>query len=61
VTFRRECQVTCRREIKKGGVANRPSPQSPKGILGSPPHLYKKCKAQANPKPFIFNELLNEF
>ena len=25
------------------------------------PHLYKKCKPQANPKPFIFNELLNEF
>src|SRR6266699_3891491 len=29
------CQLSVRN--KKGGVANRPSPQSPKGILGSPP------------------------
>jgi hypothetical protein len=40
-----------------GGVTNRPSPQSPKGILGStPPHL--ECsKTFSTAKPFIFNRL----
>src|SRR2546427_13008850 len=37
-------QVTSRRKCK-GGVANRPSPQSPKGILGSPPPLAYEVQA----------------
>jgi hypothetical protein len=35
------------REKEKGGVASRPSPQSPKGILGLPPPLLKEVQAES--------------
>jgi hypothetical protein len=40
-----------------GGVTNRPSPQSPKGILGSTPPHPENCKTFSTTKPFVFNRL----
>jgi hypothetical protein len=52
--FGRRCrpegiQPHLRRKYKKGGQANRPSPQSPKGILGSRPPI----RTGANLTPFL--------
>src|SRR6266487_6319247 len=38
----------------KGGVANRPSPQSPKGILGSPPPLAQRMQAPGQSQGLCF-------
>ncbi len=38
----------------KGGVANRPSPQSPKGILGSPPPLVQRMQALGQSQSLCF-------
>ncbi|GAC1673017.1 MAG: hypothetical protein PVS2B2_05880 [Candidatus Acidiferrum sp.] len=45
-------------EKTKGGVASRPSPQSPKGILGSRPPQRQSCKLNAICNSFIFIALL---
>jgi hypothetical protein len=38
------------------GEADRPSPQSPKGILGSPPPTsLKNCNLLATPNSLVFN------
>jgi hypothetical protein len=43
---------------EKGGQANRPSPQSPKGILGSRPPRRQRCKLNAIRNSCIFSVLL---
>jgi hypothetical protein len=39
------------------GSTSRPSPQSPKGILGSPPPRFRRMHAVDHPNVFIFNPL----
>jgi hypothetical protein len=43
---------------EKGGRANRPSPQSPKGILGSRPPRSLGCNLNAISKSFVLSILL---
>ena len=45
----------------KGGVANRPSPQSPKGILGSPPPLVQRMQAPGQSQSLCFQWAAKRF
>src|SRR3989442_15556646 len=45
----------------KGGVANRPSPQSPKGILGSPPPLVQTMQAPGQSQSLCFQWAAKRF
>src|SRR5712691_2883322 len=45
----------------KGGVANRPSPQSPKGILGSPPPLARRMQAPGQSQSLCFQWAAKRF